>query len=380
MNYIFQCLIIAGSIVSTLFAQTAQVRIIVDPQSTARYDSLRVFIAGNRNELGMWDPRDVELHHKDSVWIFKGDFLRNSKLEFKITAGDWNREAVYSAGIVPDNDTLTVVRDTTIILHPLMWKDQMQLSRSEKQIRGTVEYYRGMTGPGLRSKRDIIIWLPPSYDSLAKKRYPVLYMHDGQNIFDPSTSFGGYDWRVDEVADSLITLGKLNEIIIVGVYNTPDRLSEYSDSPLGEKYMQFIVKTLKPYIDSTYRTKKGSKNTAMMGSSMGGLISLIMAWKYPSVFGSAACLSPSFWYDDEKTLQNIRSDRRGKRAIRIYLDCGDKEKELLPGYRQMVTILKKKGYRKGVDLDYHIEKNGIHNERSWARRVWKPLLFMFGKN
>ncbi len=246
-------------------------------------------------------------------------------------------------------------------------------------IRGKVDYHRQLGGDGLNHNRDIIVWLPPSYEKNTKKHYPVLYMHDGQNIFDPTTAFTGYDWRVDEVADSLIRMKVIEEIIIVGIYNSPDRLPEYSDSELGSAYMNFVINVVKALVDSTYRTKQSKEHTGIIGSSLGGLSSLLFVWKRPDVFGMAGCLSPSFWYDDEKTLKEIREYSGHKKHIKIYLDCGGREKELISGYKRMVEILKTKGYKKGKDLDYTFESNGTHSEHYWAKRVWRPLVFMFGR-
>jgi predicted alpha/beta superfamily hydrolase len=203
-------------------------------------------------------------------------------------------------------------------------------------------------------------------------------MHDGRNLFDPSTSTSGYDWRLDETASALISRGMMKEIIIVGIAQSPDRQSEYSDSPLGKAYMRFVVDNVKPFIDAGYRTKKGRKETAVMGSSMGAFISLMLAWKYPSVFGQIGCLSASLWVDDGKIVREIGADTAALHATRIYIDCGEKERDLLPGYRAMMTMLRRKGKVRGKDYEGRIESGASHHERYWSRRVWRPLLFMFG--
>lgn len=361
-------------------AQTAAVTVLVEPHATIRDSALEVFIAGNTSQLGFWNPTAVPLtKQNDSVWKFTAAFDSGEVLEFKITRGSWESEAIYTAGTIPGNTIIEVTKDTTVLLRPLLWKSQLRRAKPERSIRGTVEYHRSLSGEGLNYKRDLIVWLPPSYEKHPAKHYPVLYMHDGQNIFDPSTAFTGHDWRVDEVADSLIKLKKIEEIIIVGIYNSPDRLPEYSDSPLGNAYLNFVVTVVKPLIDSTYRTKPDRKYTAVMGSSMGGVSALFFAWRRPDVFGMAGCLSSAFWYDGEKTLKEVRDYSGVKKDIRIYLDCGGKERELIGGYKRMVDILKKKKYVKGRDLEYHLEKNGVHNEQAWAQRIWRPLVFMFGK-
>ena len=363
-----------------MFAQKLSVSILVEPGIAARDSGVNVFIAGNKTEFGNWNPSSAKLEKiSDSLWKFESKFDSGEVLEFKITGGSWEQEAMYESTRVSGNTIVNVTKDTTLIIRPLFWKRKILPQKPEQLIRGTVKYHRQLSGEGLNHKRDIIVWLPPSYQKNTKKHYPVLYMHDGQNLFDPSTAFTGYDWRVDEVADSLIALKRIEEIIIVGVYNSPDRLPEYSDSDLGTAYLNFVINVVKPLIDSTYRTKPGKEHTGIIGSSLGGLSSLLFVWRRSDVFGMAGCLSPSFWYDDEKTLKEIREFSGHKKNIKIYLDCGGREKELISGYKRMVEILKSKGYKKGKDLDYTLETKGTHSEYYWAQRVWRPLVFMYGR-
>jgi predicted alpha/beta superfamily hydrolase len=248
-------------------------------------------------------------------------------------------------------------------------------------ITGTVRYHRGLTGKNLNYARDLIVWLPPSYAAETQKRYPVLYMHDGQNIIDPATSFIGADWRADEVADSLIRAGAMEEIIIVGVYNTRDRVAEYSDTQLGRAYADFVIHTVKPMIDSVYRTKPDRENTATIGSSMGGLISFLFAWHSSEVFSKAGCISSAFLVDSNKVLNEVRSFTGEKKQIRVYLDDGGVglDMRLKPGYDEMIQLLTAKGYERGRDLEFFYDAPAEHNERAWAHRLWRPLLFLFGK-
>ena len=194
-------------------------------------------------------------------------------------------------------------------------------------------------------------------------------MHDGQNLFDPQTATFGVDWQLDEAADSLIKSGAINEIIIVGIYNTADRSSEYGDTKLGHYYMDFIVQTLKPYIDKNYRTLPGRLNTATGGSSLGGLISFMLVWEHPEVFSKAACLSPAFHIDDINYVKKVKDFSGTKKHLEIYIDIGTKDLDarLKPGVEQMVTELKKIGYKSGSDLDYFIEEGAGHNESAWAK-------------
>ncbi len=362
------------------FAQDVSLRLFVHPAQSMIDSSTAIYISGDKKELGNWNPSAVSLSRlNDSLWMYEGKFSKGLQLRFKITGGSWEQEAMYDSVEVSQNFNVSLTHDTTMTVNPIGWKNKFYRSKSEPRIQGNVVYHRKLKGEGLNYSRDVIVWLPPSYQTEKKRRYPVLYMHDGQNIFDPSTSFSGKDWRVDEIADSLIAVKAMEEIIIVGIYNSPDRLQEYSDSPLGQAYMNFVIDDVKPMIDSAYRTKPSKKNTAIMGSSMGGLISLIMMWKYPGIVGMAGCLSTSFWYDDEKTLKEFKKDSWTNKNSKIYIDCGGREKELLKEYKQMIPVLKKKGFIKGENLEYHLEEKAAHNEYYWSQRVWRPLLFMFGK-
>jgi predicted alpha/beta superfamily hydrolase len=357
---------------------------VIVPASTPA--EAKVFIAGNHSLLGNWDPSKIELtKQNDSLWTITRTFLKDFSLEFKITHGSWNAQAIYQAGAIPGNTQFVVRNDTAVTIQPQTWSDLAFKSGSKALsgggITGTVKYHRGLKHPKLGHPRDVIVWLPPSYEKDTRQRYPVLYMHDGQNIVDPSTSFIGYDWHVDEVADSLIRAQKMEKIIVVGIYSSPDRNPEYSDTELGRAYADFVIHRLKPMIDSTYRTKPEAKNTAVMGSSMGGLISFLFVWWHPEVFSKAGCLSSAFLVDDDKILKDVRADTGPKKLIRVYLDDGSEglEARLKPGYDEMVALLLEKGYVKSADLEYFYDLGAEHNERAWAKRIWRPLRFMFGR-
>ena len=255
---------------------------------------------------------------------------------------------------------------------------QRNFSEPQHAIVGDVVYHRQLQSSRLNHPRDIIVWLPPSYAHLPEKRFPVLYAHDGQNLFDPSTGFGGQDWRLDEVTSVLIGEKKIEEIIIVGIYNTPERGSEYTGSRQGKRYARFIAKELKPYIDNIYRTKPAPEDTAVLGSSLGGLISFYMGWWYPETFGKVACMSSSFFWNDYKALKLVAADPGPKKKIKIYLDVGSEETLLTKGYQEMASLLRKKGYRNGFDLNSFFAEGADHNEKDWGARVWRPLTFLFG--
>jgi len=246
------------------------------------------------------------------------------------------------------------------------------------EIVGTAEIHQNVYSRFLENERSLIVWLPPKYKRLrnAGKRYPVLYMHDGQNLFDPKTSYSGKDWRVDETIVKLVKARMMNEIIVVGIYNTEERLEEYSDSKKGALYLRFLIEEVKPFIDSVYRTLPDRANTAVMGSSMGGLISFLAAWKHPEVFSMAGCMSSSFYYNDDKIFNMLEEHSGSRKPVKFYIDHG--EDGLMRG-QKMFCKLTKLGYLIGTDLDYYYASGAEHNESAWAERLERPLLFFFRK-
>ena len=255
-------------------------------------------------------------------------------------------------------------------------KFRKKRNKGKISVTGIVEYHREVYSRILDKKRDFFVWLPSEYEKNSDKRFPVLYMHDGQNLIDSKTSYSGKDWQVDETVTRLINEHRMKEIIVVGINNSSDRLEEYSDTEKGEKYRKFIVEELKPFIDSRYRTLPDNKSSAIMGSSMGGLASFLIAWNHPEVFSMAGCLSSSFYYNDDKVFKILDEYTGPKKHIKIYIDHG--EDGLIRG-QKMFCKLTQLGYIVGTDLDYFYAPRAEHNETEWAKRLDRPLLFFFGK-
>ena len=344
-------------------------------------DSSSVYITGNDEKIGEWDPTLIKLNKEQgNRWKIELSFPKGTKLEYKFTLGGWNMEALNDKGETPNNSLLTVANDSIVTVTINHWGSAPQKRNPFKgQITGEVKYHKNFPGKGLLP-RDIIVWLPPSYEKEKQKRYPVLYAHDGQNLFDPSTSSFGVDWQLDEKADSLIRHGKIKEIIIVGIYNTPERSKEYFAGDTGKSYMKFIVKELKPFIDKTYRTLPDRKNTASLGSSAGGLFSFMLAWEYNDVFSKAACVSPAFFIKGLDYITPVLEYKGKRKDIKIYIDCGGVglDSLLLEGTEKMLAALQERGYKKGKDYLWFFDKTGEHNEQNWARRVWRPLEYFYG--
>jgi len=358
-------------------ATSGQTVEIVVRSREALADTENVFIAGNHPLFGNWNPRAVKLQRQvDGAWRGRFTFPRETLLEYKLTLGAWEREALDAQGGTPANSGLLAQRDTTIFILVPAWK---KATRKIGKVTGNVRYHRQFHSAKLGNDRDIIVWLPPEYEKESTRRYPVLYAHDGQNLFDPSTAFAGVDWAVDEAADSLIRAGRIEPIIVVGIANTPERMDEYT-TVKGREYAAFIIDELKPFIDANYRTHPDREHTAVMGSSLGGLISLYLAWQNPQVFSMAACLSGSWMWDNAATLRLIEDDTTAVPPIKLYLDHGSEGDEGRYAwiYRTIRDTLIGRGFVLGKTLQYNFGIGDAHNETAWARRVWRPLEFFFG--
>ncbi|HEX8144071.1 MAG TPA: alpha/beta hydrolase-fold protein [Pyrinomonadaceae bacterium] len=217
------------------------------------------------------------------------------------------------------------------------------------------------------------VYQPPGYFENTIKRYPVLYMHDGNNLFFPNEAFLGNTWGVGQTMDMLDSMNVIDKTLIVGIYPY-DRMNEYT-KPGYEAYGRFIVEQLRGFVRDRYRPLDGAENSAVMGSSLGGVVSMYLAWQWPEVFGKAGCLSSTFTYRDD-LMQRIASEP--KRAIRVYIDSG------WPGdnyeaTRSMRDVLARAGYEFGKDLLYFAFPNALHSETYWSMRSHIPFQFFFGK-
>ncbi|WNJ21361.1 alpha/beta hydrolase-fold protein [Pontibacter sp. G13] len=338
-----------------------------------------VFLAGSTPDLGFWQPNGAAMTQNESgFWELSLHLPKDSTVEYKITLGSWEREALNEAGIPFPNFRLRPTRDTVIRQRIPKWKSDTDIEAG--QVTGQIKYHKRITAEGLK-ERSLAVWLPPTYGKSKKRSYPVLYMHDGQNLFNPKTAAFGVDWRVDEVADSLIRRGLLQDIIIVGIYNTSDRNEEYTTTPMGKRYRQFVIEKVKPLIDKTYRTLPDAKYTATGGSSAGGLVAFMLAWESPDIFSKAICMSPAFKIQNIDYVSTVEADSSRKELLEIYVDNGGVglEKQLQPGIDDMMKALKQHGFQAGKNLDYQVEPLAKHNEAAWGKRIHRPLQWMFGK-
>ena len=244
--------------------------------------------------------------------------------------------------------------------------------------------------------RNVVVWLPPDYTDPANatRRYPVLYMHDGQNVFDPSTAFLGREWHADEVADRLVRQGRIPPVIIVGVWNTPERVAEYTpDQDLeqargdgkpqgrggrGLAYLTWMVNDLKPMIDALYRTKPGRESTAIMGSSLGGIISLAAAEHHAGTFGRVAAVSPSLWWNGGQLIDRWKA--RIPAIDRLWVCMGDRERKGLDeALRRFEAAVGPVPGGLGERLHAEVVPGGTHDEPSWSARLDRILIFLLAE-
>jgi len=349
--------------VHILFAQV-KVNFVISSLPEQTPEPKSIYLAGNFND---WQPGK-------SAWQFAlnnnsyslRQALQPGNYEYKLVRGSWDKVECGTNGAGFSNRSLHLMHDTTIYLTVSDWQDlhpQMQrVHTASAQVHIISEKF---DMPQLGKQRRVWIYLPKGYET-GKMKYPVIYMHDGQNLFDGYTSGFG-EWGVDEFLDSL-KAGQ-QQFIVVGVdHGGEARVVEYSPyaskygQPLGDKYVDFLVETLKPYIDSHYHTLADAKHTTVAGSSMGGLISMYAELKYPKVFGSAGIFSPAFWinppiYDYAKVYAS--------QAKRFYFVCGDQEGDTeVKDMTNMVDIARAKGLSE-KDTPSVVIKGAKHNEAQW---------------
>ena len=268
-------------------------------------------------------------------------------------------------------------------------------------VTGSLRTHESVSSKFVDARR-VDVWLPPSYGEDPSRRFPVLYMHDGQNLFDPALSYIGVDWGVDEAMTRLAAEGSVREAIVVGVWNTPKRFQEYmpakaitesglpEDWPdmawmtkeriVSDDYLRFLVEELKPFIDSSYRTLPGRDDTFIMGSSMGAFISLYALTEYPGVFGGAGCVSIHWPLGDGIVIDYLARHLPARGANRIYFDFGTATLDAgyEPYQRRVDAMLRAAGWREGIDFLTRKYPGAEHSERAWRARVEVPLEFLLG--
>lgn len=347
-----------------------------------------VYVAGNFNVWNPGNPAYRLARGADGDYTLTLPEAVRGPIEFKFTQGSWERVEVDSAGGGISNRRFDIPAAGAATWTGTVagWQDPRKVTARKSTRRpGVAVIDTAFAIPQLGRTRRVWVYLPPDY-ATSGHRYPVLYMHDGQNVFDDSTSGFG-EWGVDETLDSLYAAGDPGVIVVAVDHGGTRRLDEYSPfrnerygGGEGDAYVDFLAHTLKPYIDRRYRTRPDRLNTGVAGSSMGGLISLYAALKYPQVFGRAGIFSPAFWFSD-RNYAYARAARPPLPGTRFYFVTGGREGDNPQVYvndqRRMIDTLGKAGYRVGVQVDSAIRADGMHSEWFWRREFPRAYHWLF---
>ena len=297
-------------------------------------------------------------------------------VEFKVTRGEFANEASNIQGAPLPNFYLPLGEGRTFFRYNVInWVDQYPLG-----IEGHLRYHANFPSPELGNGRTVAVWVPESYfyKRQADKRYPVIYAHDGQNMFDPARSYLGIDWGMDETMTKLINEELIDEAIVVAVDCSQDRDREYYYKEKGERYAQFLINTLKPFIDANYRTLTDREHTYTIGSSMGALISFYLLWAHPETFSRAAGLAFPPSINNNEFLEVLDKYPRPKESIKVYLDHGmqDMDAGFKDATEKFYAKLMNLGYVPEKDIVYKVFQYSGHNESDWAARLDIPLKFL----
>lgn len=371
------------------------------------------FVSGNRSELGNWRADGLPLiRTADGRFHARLNLPDGAEVEFKITLGDWTRVERDASGRDIPNRRFTAAPGLVVRAEVASWGDTRMQSTANRpqpptsqpgtappQTRrstrtGDIRLHEQFRSRTLNNERTLAVYLPPDYTRRPTARYPVLYMHDGQNLFDAATSFLGVEWQADERAERLIRAGRIEPIIIVGLYNTPERMNEYTPQAdtqrgaggRGRQYARFLIEEVKPFIDKTYRTLPDREHTAVAGSSLGGLISLYLARAHRDVFAQCGVVSPALMWADAALLKEIEDSPNGLRGMRFWLDMGTDEGRQIGTFSHAIELTRRleraflaAGLVTGRDYYYAEIDQGQHNEAAWAERFDRMLLFFFGR-
>lgn len=361
-----------------------------------------VYLAGNLESLGPWKADGVLLRGEGRERVVKLHAPKGADLEYKFTLGSWDREALGPSGMVMANFRLTVDGDVGARHEIGDFKKEAKEYIADFKgsgVNGTLIYWTDVASKFLAETRHVEIWLPPGYDQERDRRYKVLYMSDGQNLFDPRIANTGTDWGVDEAAASLVEEGAIEPIIVVGVWSSSSRGEEYSPWHGAPQYAKFLIEELMPRVNAEFRTLTGPENTAHMGSSMGGLLSFYLAIYHPEAFGACGCVSTHFPLSEAVVAQHfqtietsaapdttpyilreIESGLKVPPNARLWFDYGTEglDAEYGATHAAVREWLAAQDLVEGRDYSVRDYAGATHNEASWRARLKDPLAFLYG--
>ncbi|HEX8703410.1 MAG TPA: alpha/beta hydrolase-fold protein [Myxococcaceae bacterium] len=389
VTHLLLALTLAGSGAMTETAPLRTVTLVVTgmPQDTPA--DARVTLAGGVNGWNPEAPGFAFTPGEGGTQTLQLKLREGQAFEYRLTRGRWDTAERNADGSERRARTLVVRGDMRVELRVERWLDSPgKVTLVKSTLTGNIEHLRDVKSPQLGNSRNLLVYLPPSYKK-GTKRYPVLYMHDGQNVFNELTAYVKREWRADEAAEALAARG--HEVILVAIENAGGaRAAEYlpfktrhnHHEPRAEAHAAFVVKTVKPMIDERYRTLPDAAHTGIAGSSFGGVISLYTGLSYPEVFGFVGAFSPSLWVGDGSLFHWVK-EHPAPKTMRLWLDMGDHEGDM-PGERLyameltegMGDLLREQGAQVRVQFG----KDAWHNEDAWAQRFPTALeWFVTGK-
>jgi enterochelin esterase-like enzyme len=325
-----------------------------------------------------------------------------TEFEYKLTLGTWDNQALGPDGLVPGNHLLAIEEDVEVtheiaaFRDPAIWIEDWEGSG----VAGQLIYWKDVESEFLGPTRHVEIWLPPGYEADNSARYPVLYMSDGQNLFDPRIANTGVDWGVDESIVRLMETGVIPPVIVVGAWSGDERGPEYSPWHDAPEYARFLIEELMPKVNAEFRTMTGPENTAHMGSSMGGLLSFYLVTYHPEVFGACGCISTAFVLSGSMVVEavgreagetpdptpyivrDIEAGLTVPEGVRYWFDYGTEggDAEYGPTHEAVREWLLGQGLEEGEDFVVREYEGADHNEAGWRARLDDPLTFLFGKS
>lgn len=363
-------------------------------------ESPPVYLAGNLPALGPWRPDGILLEGEGPLRTGVVLAPPGEPFEFKFTLGSWDREGLGPSGSVMPNFHLVADADTAVRYTVTDWKKDPADYMADVEgsgVAGTLIYWPDVASEHLEPTRHVSVWLPPGYGDDPERRYPVLYMHDGQNLFDPRIANTGVDWGVDEAMVAGVEAGRFEPAIVVASWSTDRRWEEYSPWHDGPGYARFLVEELMPRVNREYRTRRGPGHTFVMGSSMGGLISWHLVTEHPDVFGACGCVSTHVPFSEanvarmtgapapeDNTPYILRELDRGKQVpagVRLFFDWGTEglDADYAPIHQELARRLREQGLVEGRDFLMRAYPGADHNEASWRARVGDQLEWILAR-
>jgi len=348
------------------------IKIIVNDLSEQK--AAKIFITGAFNNWNPGEPKYALQKSDSNKWKILLKDLPGGTFNYKFTQGQWDKEEVTATGENVGNHILEIAKDYSIQVDIYGWKNQPSLPKKHTASHNVYQITDSFYIPQLARYRKISVYLPSNYKN-SNERYPVLYMNDGQNLFDEYFAPFG-EWGIDEALDTLQKQTGKYAIVVAIDHGNQKRVTEYNfedntkyGGAEGVKYIDFLATTLKPFIDKKYRTKKGKSHTAIAGSSLGGLISTYAVLKHPETFGTAGIFSPAYWI--APSIDSLTKSLSKLTAARYWFYAGQKENsDMVPEMERIKNNIAKNIKN---DFSFNTDANGAHNEQTW--RKWFPSFY-----